>query len=332
MTTYRQVIGAVLVVVLLTATAVAVVPSVTAQEDSPEDEADAIQLSIALQPGGDAALSMEYRLALDTQSDRDAFDELAAEISENEESYLQRFEERFGPVVDDASSATDRDMAMEDLSVSTDTRLIGDRQFGLVSYTFDWTAFAIVDGPEIHAGDALSGLFLTEEMTLTVTWPGEYGLVHADPTPDRTEDTLVSWSGPTDFDLDEPRITISSDIEVTPVDDDSSMFLITGVLVGVVLLLTAGGWYVWRKRDTGADSPIASDETPDELLSNEEQVLQLVHNHGGRMKQAEVAEALGWTAAKTSKVVGNLRESDDLEAFRLGRENVLRLPEEEESS
>jgi hypothetical protein len=80
----------------------------------------------------------------------------------------------------------------------------------------------------------------------------------------------------------------------------------------------------------GADSGGAA--TPpweDELLSNQEKVLALVEAKGGRMKQQEVAQTLEWTDAKTSQVVGKMREADELEAFRLGRENVLVLPGEE---
>ena len=47
------------------------------------------------------------------------------------------------------------------------------------------------------------------------------------------------------------------------------------------------------------------------------------------MKQAEIAEELGWTAAKTSQVTKRLRENGDLEAFRLGRENVLELSDKD---
>jgi len=64
-------------------------------------------------------------------------------------------------------------------------------------------------------------------------------------------------------------------------------------------------------------------------LSNEEQVLRLVESNGGRMKQKRVAEELGWTAAKTSQVVTGLRDDGELDGFRLGRENVLSLPDYE---
>ena len=76
--------------------------------------------------------------------------------------------------------------------------------------------------------------------------------------------------------------------------------------------------------DPGEAGAPPADET---LLSNEEQVLRLIESNGGRMKQKRVAEELDWTAAKTSQVVTGLRDDDELDGFRLGRENVLSLPE-----
>jgi hypothetical protein len=67
---------------------------------------------------------------------------------------------------------------------------------------------------------------------------------------------------------------------------------------------------------------------PEELLSNEERVLKLLDESGGRIKQQRIVEDLDWTAAKTSQVVGNLRDEDAVETFRIGRENVVTLPEE----
>ena len=49
------------------------------------------------------------------------------------------------------------------------------------------------------------------------------------------------------------------------------------------------------------------------------------------MKQQAVAEELGWTDAKTSQVTKGLREEGDLDGFRLGRENVLSLPESDDT-
>jgi hypothetical protein len=71
----------------------------------------------------------------------------------------------------------------------------------------------------------------------------------------------------------------------------------------------------------------AETESAEDLLSNEERVLALLDERGGRMKQQEVVSELDWSETKTSEVVTNLRESEEIEVYRLGRENVLALPE-----
>ncbi|OIB55381.1 helix-turn-helix transcriptional regulator [Natrialba sp. SSL1] len=82
--------------------------------------------------------------------------------------------------------------------------------------------------------------------------------------------------------------------------------------------------------DTTGPNDAVSNGPPPELLSNEERVLRLLETHGGRIKQQQVVSELEWTEAKTSQVVGGLREDDEIDVFRIGRENVLALPEEDE--
>ena len=78
------------------------------------------------------------------------------------------------------------------------------------------------------------------------------------------------------------------------------------------------------------DSTVAeNDDRPSlDLLSNEEQVVEVLKRSGGRARQQQIVETLGWTDTKTSSVVRKLRENGTIEGFRLGRENVLHLPEE----
>lgn len=63
-------------------------------------------------------------------------------------------------------------------------------------------------------------------------------------------------------------------------------------------------------------------------MSDEERVLQLLEKNGGRMKQQELKDELGWSRTKTSNVVNDLEESGKIEMYRLGRENTLALPGE----
>lgn len=301
----------------------------TMAEEDLDVDADATVLSATLDADGDAVFALEYRIELTDDEEAAAFEELAAEIDANESTYLAQFEERFAPTVAAAADATDRDMTMEELSVETEQRFT-DRQVGVVTFSFTWTQFASVDGTQLTAGDALEGLLLTEDMSLVFTWPDGYHLGEVSPSPDSEHSGGVSWNGPRDFGPDEPRVVVSTDDTAVATDDWFSVPLLVGAVIVVALALGAGGWYYRREQggSIGAEQPSAPPD--DELLSNEEQVLKLVEDRGGRMKQQEVAEALEWTDAKTSKVVGNLREAGDLESFRLGRENVLRLPTEDD--
>jgi hypothetical protein len=82
----------------------------------------------------------------------------------------------------------------------------------------------------------------------------------------------------------------------------------------------------------GSDATTAAaggrdEDVDEELLSNEERVLRVLGNNGGRARQQEVVEELGWTEAKTSQVVSGMREEGIIDGFRLGRENVLTLPD-----
>ena len=128
-------------------------------------------------------------------------------------------------------------------------------------------------------------------------------------------------------------------------------------LLGLGLLVALVGGVAWRYRDRfrdGAPGPAADVDAADgsaaaaadgaeagggagaapesereDLLSNEERVLQFVREQGGRVKQQEIVEAFDWTEARTSQIVRDLRDDGTLEGFRLGRENVLKLPDED---
>jgi len=83
-----------------------------------------------------------------------------------------------------------------------------------------------------------------------------------------------------------------------------------------------------QETQTASGATDSADEPapPSDLLSNEEQVLALLDERGGRMKQQEVVSELEWSETKTSEVVSDLRDAEEIEVYRLGRENVLALP------
>ena len=339
---------------------------------------DDVLIEVTVDPDGDAVWEIQYRIRLATDDEEQAFEELREDIDADPDAYTDRFRERMVATADAAETATGREMAVTETTVTAERRELP-QSYGVITYQFRWSGFAAVDGDRLAIGDAIDGLFLDDASSLILSWPDGYGLIDAEPSPDETRDGAVVWVGPVDFTGGEPRMTAEP--------DGGGIGLVALLVAGLLILV--GGAVAYRRHRGGsasatgdgergvppaesesgargsdgaagsaetidtagtpeetaetasADEPAetgevnASDESgnagappvDEALLSNEEQVLRLVESSGGRMKQKRVAEELDWTAAKTSQVVTGLRDENELDGFRLGRENVLSLPE-----
>ncbi len=338
-----------------------------------EFDPDSVTLSAALAEDGSAAWSFKYRMELATDNETEAFENLRADIEENQSAYADRFRERIESTVASAENATGREMRVENVSVRAYEQSGGEfsDSYGFVEYTFEWAGFAAVEDDRIAAGDALEGFYLNGETSLRFSWEDGYAATDVDPAADDSASTYVQWSGEREFAGDEPRLVLeptdptTSDAGGTTTaasSGESSVVLpaLVGALAAAVVVGAAGWLYVRRDGDEGAggsgpatDSGSDDDagggtaaagaagaagaaeesgdepetEPPEELLSNEERVKKFLREQGGRAKQQDVVDAMGWTEAKTSQVVKDMRESDELESFRIGRENVLKLPD-----
>ena len=91
--------------------------------------------------------------------------------------------------------------------------------------------------------------------------------------------------------------------------------------------------------DTAEDGGPASEAPPEptpedpfagideELLSDEERVLRLIEANGGRMKQARIVKETDWSNAKVSQLLSAMDEDDEIDKLRIGRENLISLPD-----
>jgi hypothetical protein len=361
-----------------------------------EFDPDTVALGAELAADGDAEWEFTYRMQLATDNETEAFKELRDDISANTSEYLDQFRGRITNTVDAAENATEREMAVANVSVSTRFNSLNEDSLGRVTYSFEWRGFATADGDRVTAGDALEGFYLDNQTSLTVSWPSGYALESVDPVGTEPRERAVSWSGPLDFGPDQPRVqiapaaepTTTSPTETTTTEapggsgngaggdggggNADTTTLVVPAAVGAivaVLVLGAGGWLYLRRRGTdgsldgfddgsgasgdggapgaragdapaagsaaagadGGESPAGDDDgPPSELLSNEERVEQFLESQGGRAKQQAVVETLDWTEAKTSQVVNEMQDAGDIEKFRIGRENVLKLPDAED--
>ena len=308
---------------------------------------DLVNLNVQIQPDGDATWEIEYFVRLGTDNETQAFEDLMADVEQNRSAYLSRFSDRMNATVSSAEESTGREMTASEFTVSAEIRTLGN-QYGVLTYTFEWQNFAQVSGEEITAGDALEGFFLDEETTLQFAWPDEYAMSDISPEPTSTREQTVTWRGPIDFSSGEPSLTLAPASAVTtspgdgttttspvdPGDDEQGTSIWVWLIGGVVLiaLLGAAYWYFQREEETGSPAPEPAEpddgaQPPAELLSNEERVEQFLESHGERAKQQEIVDGLGWTEAKTSQVLSDMQSTGRIEKFRIGRENVVKLPD-----
>ncbi|WP_128476228.1 helix-turn-helix transcriptional regulator [Halorussus pelagicus] len=290
---------------------------------------DTVVLDARVYENGSARWRVVYRTRLDDAETTAAFRSYKADVEANATRYSEQFVERMNATIRSAERATGREMSGGNYSVRAEIREFPQR-YGLVVYSFEWRDFAAISGDEVRVGDSLSGLILNQKTRLLVEWPEGYEATTVRPRPDSGDERrerAVVWNGPIEFAANEPRIVLNAPSSSGPAVPWRLVAAVTGGLA-VVAAFAAGGW--WLRRD-GAD-PDPDDKPPEDLLSNEERVLRLLERRGGRIKQRAVVDELGWTEAKTSQVVRNLREQGRLESFRLGRENVLALPTERQES
>lgn len=90
-----------------------------------------------------------------------------------------------------------------------------------------------------------------------------------------------------------------------------------------------GGEAASEAAGAGAAAAEEEDETAVELLSDEERVERLLDENGGRMKQSNIVSETGWSNAKVSQLLSSMDEEDRIDKLRIGRENLITLPDED---
>jgi len=308
---------------------------------------DVVVLRASVREDGTAEWTVEFRVRLTDENETAAFESVQSDVESDPDSFTSQFATGMERTVASAENRTGREMALQNVTVSTSKEQLP-QEYGVLTYRFTWTNFARTGGDRLRIGDSLSGFFLDSESSLVIAWPAGYEQQSVLPEPDSTGNNSVTWQGSADFGPNEPRVVLAPSGGGLP-----STTLIAAILV-VIVAVAAGGW-LYRSQtaadadasapsgeatgsatDTGdaarAEEPTEEDDTPDEppeeLLSNEERVIRLLEDNGGRIKQQQIAGEFDWTDAKTSQVVGTLRDEDAVETFRIGRENVVALPEE----
>lgn len=338
----------------------AVAPGLGASDSltSPEQPTvDNTVTHIQIQASGNATWSVAVRTRLETEAEVEQYRAFQERFRNNTSRYLDTFRGRIGPVVADAERVTGREMRGTNFSASTHVQEVP-RRWGVITYQFRWTNFAAKPTETtLSVGDVFQGgYYLDENDIFAVSGPDGYTLQTASPAPDERGSRMVRWFGPRDFGDERPRAVFRTDESngesngttsstsgsdgTTTAEPAADSGRTPVALIGGVVLVTLGlgAAAVWRTRSSADELPPEDDAsgasttgpTPDSTASvktDAEQVETLLRERGGRMKQAEMADALDWSASKTSRVLSDLEDDGVVERVRLGRENVVDLSE-----
>ncbi|MFC6990385.1 helix-turn-helix transcriptional regulator [Haladaptatus sp. GCM10025707] len=329
----------------------------TALQDEPANEG--VTMTVDLQPNGDARWTVSTQFALETENETQAFEKLAASF-EDGESEVGFSVDVFKRASKLASEHTGREMAIKGVAYSHSV----ENETGTLSLIFTWTNFAEVSAEEYRVGDAFntsSGTWLPQlraDQQLIIRPPEGYAVSSA-PIGFRNE--TLRWQGPTTFTTEDLEVTYRpSDTETPGVDPEGNdlPLLGLGILAFVVIGLAAYMWFIRHDRDDAPATPTSStnggettavstpttqetdpepeDTEPDDepevdldLLSDEERVERLLRAEGGRMKQATIVKETGWSNAKVSQLLSAMDEAGRIEKLRIGRENLISLPDRE---
>ncbi|GAA0724389.1 hypothetical protein J2744_002356 [Halorubrum trapanicum] len=240
---------------------------------------------------------------------------------------------------------------------------------GELRLTFTWTAFLDQDGESLVLGDALTTpgnetwlRSLESAQTLEVATPEGYTVTGTPSTAvTRLSDGDVIIEGPQTFDGGEPVVIVYGPAGTPP----WGMVMAAVLLAATLVAGSVVGYRRVSAEDDDADEPAATGdseatsgggrtpvadpntagapetdaeeatdgdtEEPDlSLLSDEERVERLLDENGGRMRQADIVAETGWSDAKVSQLLSAMADERRVEKLRLGRENLISLPDDEE--
>jgi hypothetical protein len=256
----------------------------------------------------------------------------------------------FAPVADDGT-VTVADVFDGGLYIRSDQRLVVSAGEGLV---FEEASPA----PDSISGESLAGsesLTWDGERSFTDERPR---IVLAPPAVATDSPTPTDAPGGSGGDggagtaTVEPRASPSGSGAGPNGGDGDGIGMLPLVGLGAVVLLGVGAAFAYRSGmlggsgtavphegddgDGGAgaaaavseeDEPSTADIEPsipdEELLSDEDRVMGLLDERGGRMKQVEIVEETGWSKSKVSMLLSDMEEAGEISKLRVGRENII---------
>jgi hypothetical protein len=336
-----------------------------AQQSQPETDNTVTRIDVY--ENGSARWTVRIRTQLSIDQRAREYAAFQDQFRNNTAQYLDPFRTRITGVVSNAENATGRQMRVTGFTASTSIQQVP-RRWGVVTYEFTWVHFAAQQESRVIVGDVFQGgFFLTSNDTLQIVAPDGYKTSRVEPEPDSRDAGMLTWNGRTDFADTHPRVISSpatgqtrqngstASVDTDTQSDEDRTFretITTPLVVGFILVVFVGSGLLIRYRQriengrdgggaterndeqptgvspTGQSTDVDDHATQQAVLTEEERVIELLDENGGRMRQAAIAEEFDWSASKTSRVIGQMAQENSIEKLRIGRENLVALPDD----
>lgn len=335
----------------------------------PEIGGPSTEFHVHLEPDGDARWEVEMTYQLDSENETAAFQRFADRFKAGEVNATPDIA-FFRAAAAGASTVADREMSITDVSRSASLGgETGTLELRFVWTSFlDGGGEEFVLRDALRTADNGTWLgSLERHQTLYIHTPKGYDI---DRSPEaRQENDSLVIDGPesfTDADLYVvyERAEQTSPGSDTPLGSDPDLGVVAAGVVLLVVTAVAAVW-LWQRR-SGGSAPATTDRPDDpdggaamtaevgegapepadesasngasaasngvnlDLLSDEERVEHLLEQNGGRMRQADIVTETDWSDAKVSQLLSRMADEDRVEKLRLGRENLISLPDAEE--
>ena len=311
---------------------------------------------------GDARWVFRYERPIETDDERDAFERYAERFRTEETDLYSEFRNRSEALTVAASAETGRSMTARNVSRDAGIDQTPTREEGYVELAFEWTNFGRVDGDEVVIGDVFEGgLYLGETQSLIfVAGDGvRFASVHPDGSPSNgtlADSRSVTWTGEQQFADRHPRAVFriaDSAAGGGGGEGTSMLWLLGGGIIGLLLVTalaitryggipgttdrgespasataasqSASESSVDEADDAETTASAATASLPDEPMSDDRRVQQLLEDGGGRLKQTAIVEETDWSKSKVSMLLSEMEEEGRIKKIQVGRENIIAL-------
>jgi hypothetical protein len=363
----RSALVGIIVALLAVTAALSVGSSVAGSPSVPETlatqgEFDQTEFRISVDENGSARWTFSYRQTLRNDSERAEFRTFAQDFNENETELYTDFQSRARSLVASGQNTTGREMSATDFQKRAYVGGLDDN-LGVVEMSFRWTAFGVVEGQRVVIGDVFEGgLYIGPSQVLVVTHGDDLTITEFEPTPDDRSDDTLTYRGERSFADNRPRVVLVPPGAETPVPSPSTdtgsetpppstdtatptgdgIGLMPLVALLVVLGLGGGAAYAYgaaSASDPGdggtgggggaAAAPPEPEISDEELLSDDDRVMKMLEERGGRMKQVNIVEETDWSKSKVSMLLSDMEEEGLISKLRVGRENIVSIAGQE---